>query len=278
MKVKRVLGYAASCLLLYLGLLVILRVFESRLIFFPEIPGRLSGDWHPHGLPMEDVWLRASDGVKLHAWWIPAPGAEFTFVAFHGNAANIANRADIYDFLWRLPANVLAVEYRGYGKSDGKPDEAGLYLDAQAAYEFLTKDRGIPPRQIIAIGHSLGTAVATDLASHRELGGLVLEAPFASATAVAKRIYPLLPGLGLAIKSKFETGKKLASVRAPVLVVHCTRDPVIPFALGEEVFRLAREPKTFLRINESCHEEAALLAPEQYREALHKFLAAIPSK
>ena len=94
MKVKRVLGYAVACLLLYAGLLVVLRVFESRLIFFPEIPGRLSGEWHPHGLPIEDVWLRTSDGVQLHAWWIPAPGAEFTFVAFHGNAANIAKAAE----------------------------------------------------------------------------------------------------------------------------------------------------------------------------------------
>jgi hypothetical protein len=271
---KRVLGYLVGILIIYAGLLVVLRVFENRLIFFPEFPGRLSGDWHPRGLPVEDVWLRVSDGVQLHAWWIAAPDAEFTFVAFHGNAANIANRADIYEFLWRLPANVLAVEYRGYGKSEGQPGEAGLYLDALAAYDFLAKGRGIPPRRIIAIGHSLGTAVATDLASQRELGGLVLEAPFASGAAVAKRIYPFLPGLGWALKSKFETGKKLASVHAPVLVVHCANDPVIPFALGEDVFLLAREPKTFLRINETCHEEAALLAPEIYRSKLQEFLAA----
>ncbi len=270
------LGYLFAILITYAGLLVVLRIFENRLIFFPDVPGRLSGDWHPHGLPVEDVLLRAADGVKLHAWWITAPSAEFTFVAFHGNAANIANRADIYQFLRSVPANVLAVEYRGYGKSEGKPNEAGLYLDAQAAYEYLVKDRAVPPGRVVAIGHSLGTAVAADLASNHRVAGLVLEAPFPSGAAVARRVYPFLPGLGSMLKAKFETGKKLAQVRAPVLVVHCADDPVIPFALGENVFRAANEPKSFLRIEGVCHEEASLIAPEIYREKLRQFLAALP--
>ena len=270
------LGYLVAILITYAGLLVLLRIFENRLIFFPDIPGRLSGDWQPHGLPVEDVWLRAADGVKLHAWWITAPGAEFTFVAFHGNAANIANRADIYQFLLSVPANVLGVEYRGYGKSEGTPGEAGIYLDAQAAYDYLLKERGIAPRRIIAIGHSLGTAVAADLASQREVGGLVLEAPFASGAAVARRVYPFLPGLSAVMRSKFESSKKLAQVRVPVLVVHCADDPVVPFALGEKVFRAANEPKFFLRIDGYCHEEACLIAPEIYRAKLREFLAAIP--
>ncbi|MBI3483577.1 MAG: alpha/beta hydrolase [Acidobacteria bacterium] len=275
---KRVLGYLVAILIIYVGLLLVLRVFENRLIYFPDIPGRLSGDWQPRGLPVEDVWLHTSDAVKLHAWWIAAPGAEFTFVAFHGNAANIANRADMYQVLRSVPANVLAVEYRGYGKSEGKPDEAGLYLDAQAAYEYLVKDRGVPAGRVVALGHSLGTAVATNLASKSEVGGLVLEAPFASGAAVARRVYPFLPGLGSVLNSKFDTGKKLALVHAPVLVVHCKDDPVIPFAMGEEVFRLAREPKTFVRIEGFCHEEAALMSPDVYRQKLREFLAAIPTK
>jgi hypothetical protein len=275
---KRVLEYLVVILITYVSLLVVLRIFENRLIYFPDTPGRLDGDWHPRALPVEDVWLPTADGVKLHAWWIAAPGAEFTFVAFHGNAANIANRADMYQVLRSVPANVLAVEYRGYGKSEGKPYEAGLYLDAQAAYEYLLKERSIAPRRIVAIGHSLGTAVATDLASQREVGGLVLEAPFASGAAVARRVYPFLPGLGAVLKTKFETGKKLAQVRAPVLVMHCKDDPVIPFAVGEEVFRMAREPKTFVQMPGFCHEEAALMAPEVYLAKLREFLAAIPTQ
>ncbi len=272
---KRVLVFIGSVLLLYVGLLLLLRVFENGLIYFPNFPARLEGDWHPRSLDPEDVTLHTSDGVALHAWWISAPAAEFTFVAFHGNASNIANRTEIYEFLRDVPANVLAVEYRGYGKSEGIPGEAGLYLDAQAAYEYLTKERGIAPARIVAIGHSLGTAVAADLANQRPVAGLVLEAPFPTAASVARKIYPFLPGLGLAIESKFDTAKKLSAIRVPVLVVHCARDPVIPIALGEEVFRDAREPKSFLRIDGSCHEEASLVAPEIYREKLRQFLSAL---
>src|SRR3989449_10254245 len=107
----------------YLLILLIFRVFEHRLIFFPDYPNRLGDDGQPKGLPVEEVWLRATDGIKLHCWWIASEGAEFTFVAFHGNASNMAARADVYRFLRALPANVLAVEYRGYGHSEGSPSE-----------------------------------------------------------------------------------------------------------------------------------------------------------
>jgi hypothetical protein len=270
---KRLLTYVAALLIAYLAILVLARVFENHLIFFPNFPGRLTGDWSPRGLGPQDVWLRASDGVKLHAWWIAPPGAEYTFLAFHGNAANIANRADIYKFLADLPVNVLAVEYRGYGRSEGSPSEPGVYLDAQAAYEYLVKEKGIAPQKIIAFGVSLGTAVATDLVSQREVGALVLEAPFPSAKALARRVYPFLPLLGSVIRSRFDTAAKLKNIRVPVLVVHCAQDPVIAFSLGEDTFRAANEPKTFVRINGICHEEAILVAPADYRAALLAFLS-----
>lgn len=265
-------GYLISFLVAYLAILVLLRLFEKSFIFFPQYPGRQSGDWHPAGLPVEEVWLPASDGVKLHAWWIPG-GGEFTFIAFHGNAGNITHRSDIYGFLHALPANVLAVEYRGYGRSEGSPDEAGLYRDAEAAYDYLVRERGIAPRRIIAFGQSLGTAVAADLAAKREVGGLVLEAPFPSAPRLARRVYPFLPGLGLVTRTKFATDEKLARVNAPVLVVHCVNDPVIAFALGEEVFRAARDPKELFRVDGYCHEEASIVAPDAYRAKLRAFLA-----
>lgn len=267
-----------TLLVAYAGILLLLRVFESSLIFFPNFPGRLVGDWNPRGLAKEDVQLATLDGVKLHAWWIPAEGAEFTFVALHGNAANIANRADVYLFLHEIPVNVLAVEYRGYGKSEGSPGEDGFYLDAQAGYDHVVKERGRAPKTIIAFGQSLGTPVAADLAAHRAVGGVVLEAPFTSGRAVARRVYPFLPGLGYVIKSKFETAAKLQDARVPVLVVHCTGDPVIPFAMGEEVFRQAREPKLFYAVKGYGHEEASLIAPLEYRVKLQEFLRTIQTK
>lgn len=256
----------------YSSILLLVWVFGDRLIYLPNYPGRMSGDWLPEGLRVDDVWLRTADGVKLHSWWIPAKGAQFTFLVFHGNAANIANRTALYFFLRDLPANVIAVEYRGYGRSEGWPSERGLYLDAQAAWDHAVHKCGISPRRIVVFGLSLGTAMAVDLATKRDVAGILLVAPFASSRAVAWRVYPFLPGVGFVVRSRFDTAAKLSQVRRPILIVHCTRDPVLPFALGEEVYRLATEPRLFLRVEGQCHEEALLTAPEASRAQLLSFL------
>lgn len=268
----RVLNLLLTILVGYLLVLLLIRIFEARLIFFPDYPDRLEGDWHPRGLPVEDVWLTAPDGVKLHAWWIPNTNAKFTFLAFHGNASNIANRAQIYEFLRDAPANVLAVEYRGYGRSEGRPSEAGIYRDAEAGYESLVKAKGIDPRTIVSFGQSLGTAAATHLAAHRTVAGLVLEAPFPSASRVAREVYWFLPGVSLAVYGQFNTVTWIKEVRAPVLIVHCKQDPVIPFVFGQEVYEAALQPKTFVAIENPCHEEASLMSPKKYGAALKSFL------
>ena len=269
------LGYAAAIVIGYLLILLLVRVFESKLVFFPDYPGRLTGEWQPRGLPVQDAWIKTHDGVALHAWWIPNSHAQVTFLAFHGNAANIANRAELYRFLWMLPANVLAVEYRGYGRSEGKPSEAGLYRDADATYDYLVREQHTPAEQIISFGQSLGSAVAVDLASRRTVAGIVLEGSFPSARAVAQKVYWFLPGIGLVARSKFDTAKKLSRVRVPILIVHCVSDPVVSFSLGEEVYRQAQEPKSFLRVEGECHEEASLSAPEKYRAELGRFLRSV---
>ncbi|HTQ86496.1 MAG TPA: alpha/beta hydrolase [Candidatus Solibacter sp.] len=277
-RVRRVVLIPA---VVYLVVVVLLLVFEKRLVFFPQIPGRLSGDWSPRDLALEEVWLTTADGVRLHAWWIAARaegGAEDlpTILCFHGNAANIAWRADVYRFLRDLPANVLAPEYRGYGRSEGSPSEEGLYRDADAAYSYLVRERSVPPRHIVALGQSLGTAVAAQLASQREVGGVVLEAPFPSARALARRIYWFVPGLGWLIRSRFDTSKNLAEANgkfgAPLLVMHCTGDPVIPFAFGQQVYENAPQPKSFLAVNGECHEEGTLIDPVGVRRELLRFL------
>jgi len=272
----------------YLAVLILLLIFERRLVFFPQIPGRLSGDWSPPDLAHEDVWLTSADGTRLNAWWIPAQdspaeNAPPTFLCFHGNAANIAWRADVYRFLRELPANVLAMEYRGYGRSEGAPSEPGIYADAEAAYQYVVQKRGVPPARLIVFGQSLGTAVAAHLAAGRPVGGIVLEAPFPSARALARRIYWFVPGLGFLIRSKFEISKDLARAvptgtqgsRPALLVMHCTQDPVIPFSFGREVFDAAPEPKSFLAVTGQCHEEATLIDPIGVRRELRHFLDVI---
>ena len=267
--------FFVSLLVAYILLLVVMRFFENRMIFFPNYPNRLEGNWHPRTLSPEDVWLTASDGTKLHAWWIVNPVANFTFLAFHGNASNIANREETYEFLHGLPANVLGLEYRGYGHSEGKPSEVGLYLDADAAYKFLLATKHLDPNSILSFGQSLGTTVATDLASRHKVGGLILEAPLPSASRAARELYWFLPGLSLLVRSQFDTIAKLKKVTAPVMVVQCTRDPVLPHRFGEEVYDAAPAPKRFLWIKGECHEESSLIAPTEYRSALQEFLATL---
>ncbi|HTW24760.1 MAG TPA: alpha/beta hydrolase [Candidatus Baltobacteraceae bacterium] len=262
----------------YVVALFVIRIFESHFIFFPNDPGRLEGDWKPRDLQIQNVWLKASDGVKLHAWWIGADDAVFTFLAFHGNAGNIADRADIYRFLHRLPANILAVEYRGYGRSEGTPTEAGLYRDAEAGYAYLTNEKAIDPRTIVSYGQSLGTAVAAHLAANRPVGAVVLEAPFPSARVLAAKLFWFLPGVNVLVWRQFDTERGLASIEAPLLVVHCTQDPVIPPEMGERVFASASEPKSIFRVNGYCHEEASIISPEKYQVQLRDFLKQVDSR
>jgi fermentation-respiration switch protein FrsA (DUF1100 family) len=272
---RRLVSLLLTLLIGYFIALLALRAFESHLLFFPNYPGRLEGDWHPRTLPVEDVWLNARDGTKLHAWWIPNKDAKFTFLAFHGNASNIANRASVYEFLRDTPANVFALEYRGYGKSEGKPSESGIYLDAEAAHQYLVDVQKIDPKVIISFGQSLGTAVAANVASRLPVGAVVLEAPFPSASVVARKVFWFLPGIQFFVHGQLNTAARLQHAGAPLLVVHCTQDPVIPFEFGQAVYERAPEPKRFLKIENQCHEEASIVSPGKYHEALDEFLATL---
>jgi pimeloyl-ACP methyl ester carboxylesterase len=143
---------------------------------------------------------------------------------------------------------------------------------------YLMNIKGKDPKTVLSFGQSLGTAVATHLATQHQVGGVVLEAPFLSATRVARRIFWFFPGVGLLVHSQFDTEESLKQISAPILVVHCNQDPVLPFHLGEEVYDAARPPKDFLEINGYCHEEASLIAPAKYQVALSKFLSNIDKR
>ena len=260
---------------------LLLRIFEDRLIFFPNVYA--PDDWNMKGmgLPFEDVYLTTEDGARIHGWWAPAKeageansevGAPFTILFLHGNAGNLTNRTENIVFLTKLPANVFAIDYRRYGRSEGPfPTEEGVYRDAQAAYDYLTGERGIPPERIVLLGPSLGSAVAVDLASKQKVAGLILEAGFPSVRRAAQRVFPL-PGIRFILRSRFDSAAKLKDIHVPVLVAHCTGDPVLPFDLGEELFAAANQPKTFVRYDDACHEPFYLADPEDYATRLRAFL------
>ena len=269
-------GLGRAVLLGLLLLVLLVRMFEERLVFFPD--RYATNEWDPSrmGVEVEDVFFTTSDGVRLHAWWAPppavqAPGTALTILYFHGNAGNLTNRIENIAFLRQLPANVLAVDYRGYGKSEGRPTEAGVYLDAQAAYDYLFHERGVVPDHLVVLGQSLGVAVAVDLASKRPVAGLILEGGFPSAGRVVQRTMGL-PGLRFVIRSKFDSAAKLKEISVPVLVAHCTRDPVLPYALGEELYAAANQPKTFVSYDSNYHEPLFFADPPDYAARLRAFL------
>lgn len=255
---------------------LLLRVFEDRLVFFP-VPAS-SADMKPAdvGLQAEEVFLATSDGVRLHAWLAPtkegrAAALAPTILYFHGNAGNLSDRLETIAFLRTLPANVLAVDYRGYGQSEGRPSEEGVYRDAEAAYDYLTRERGVAPERIVVLGQSLGTAVAVDLATKRPVAGLILESGFPSAPRLAQRAL-WLPGLRFVIRARFDSAAKLKQIHVPVLVAHCRQDPVIPYEMGEELYAAASQPKTFVSYPGNCHEPLYIIDPTDYAAKLRAFL------
>ncbi len=301
-------NFVRPVLIALLLVVLLLRIFEDRLIFFPNVYAPDEWNVQDQGLPFEDVFLTTEDGARIHGWWAPAKeassfapsyalratagrkatedksaeqapqdagqGAEapFTILFLHGNAGNLTNRTENIVFLTKLPANVLAIDYRRYGRSEGPfPTEQGIYRDAQAAYDYLTGERSIPPEQIVLLGPSLGSAVAVDLASKNKVAGLILEAGFPSVRRAAQRVFPL-PGVRFILRSRFDSAAKLKDIHVPVLVAHCTGDPVLPFDLGEELFAAANQPKTFVRFDEACHEPFYLADPEDYVTRLRAFL------
>jgi uncharacterized protein len=205
----------------------------------------------------EDVWFTTADGVKLHGWFMPAQKqhASGTVLYCHGNGGNLTYVRGVAQDLTARGLDVLLFDYRGYGRSEGSaPSETQLYADADAAYDFLTKTRGVKPEKLAIYGLSLGTTAATDLAARKVCGALVLEAPLSSASDMASATVPVIPrSLHWILQNRFESERKIAQVKCPVLVTHGDRDNIIPDEQGRKVFAAANEPKKLLIIPRGSH-------------------------
>lgn len=271
---KRVFKTFARLLIIAMGLYAILVVlamfFEEKFIFFPDkYP---AGNWAlPSGA--EDVYITTSDKLELHAWWIPNEKATHTFLWLHGNAGNITHRKYILEQLRTLDINILMLDYRGYGRSEGVPSEKGLYTDAEAVHDFLVSIKNIPPRNIIVFAQSLGTPVGAELMLRRECGGAILEAPFTNAKEMAMKIIPI--PLGWAIKSEFDTLSKIKKINKPILIVHGTADDIVPFEHGKRIFESANPPKTFVELPNIGHNDQWENANKKYLDSIKTFLASL---
>ena len=229
----------------YLGVVLLVYFGQPRLVYFPE--KQLSITPEAIGLDYTSVNIATSDGETLHGWWMSVPNAKGTVLFFHGNAGNISHRINYLEMFKRLGYNTLLFDYRGYGQSSGVPSESGTYLDAQAAWRYLTETRGIAPAQIVLFGESLGGAVAAWLAVQEKPGLLALASTFTSVPDLAAEIYPFLPVRWIS-RFDYDTRKSLQSVTCPVFIAHSPQDEIIPFEHGQQLFQAAPEPKQFLEL------------------------------
>lgn len=214
-------------------------------IFFPDrvMPPTPAG--------VVDRTIETADGVRIHAWLAVPPDPVATLVWSHGNGGNVGNRVEILLALAARDLAVLAYDYRGYGRSEGAPSEAGAYLDSEAAYDHV-RASGITPGRIICFGESLGGVVSIRLATERECAGVAVVATFPSLRAVARAHYGLL---GAAVGQRFDATHRLPRLSAPLLVAHGDQDEIVPFELGERLFAAAPGPKSFLRVRGAMHND-----------------------
>ena len=216
----------------------------------------------------EDVWLSARDGTKVNAWWLHAEGSHLATLFLHGNAGNLGHRAEHIAEIAAAGSDVLIIDYRGYGRSQGHPSERGLAMDADAAYDFVAA-KGKP---IVLHGESLGSAVAVELATRRHAAGLVLESPFTSLRAEANTVLPII---GPLVVWGFDSKSRIAHVHVPLLVIHGDHDQTVPYRLGRELYDAAPGPKTLWTVPGGDHNDLLPVAGPEYRERLRRFYATL---
>ena len=264
---------------IFATMILLMALFERSLIFFPtRYP---DGMWDTgvaargSGCAIDDHFFTAGDGTRLHGWWcrkLDADPAAPVLLFFHGNAGNLSHRADLLiELATRSPASVFVVGYRGYGRSEGHPNEAGLYLDARAAWKYLTEERGVGADRIVIFGKSLGGGVAIDLALEAPAAGLVVESSFTSIPDMAGAHYPFVPKF--LVRTQMNSVLKVPFVSLPKLFIHSREDRVVPYRLGRELFDAASEPKRFYEVVGAGHNETWLVGGDSYFQTLSEFIA-----
>jgi uncharacterized protein len=242
---------------IYLGLVAVMYFAQRSLMYFPETVRTSPAQ---AGLPeAEEVMLDTADGEHVIAWHVAPRVDQPVVLYFHGNGGALRYRVDRYRALTQDGAGLVALSYRGYGGSSGRPSEAGLIEDARATYAFAAAR--YPAARLVLWGESLGTGVAVALAAEKQVARLVLEAPFFSAVSIAASAYPFVP-VRLLMKDQFRSDLRIRNVTVPVLIMHGDHDTVIPIEAGERLYALVNGPKRFVRIAGAGHEDLGLRAVE----------------
>ena len=273
-RAARTLSLVAAALILVSVVLRYMLILDRMMIYFPE--RGLTATPDSVGLAYEDVNLTASDGTLIHGWRIPGR-SNVTLLWFHGNAGNISHRLDnILALNQRLGVGVFIIDYRGYGLSEGKPSERGIYMDAEAAIAYLTSDIGLDPeREIVLFGRSLGAGVAVEMGVRHRFRGVILESGFTSIREMAESSGSLLPiPIALALfEARYDSVSKIGRVESPVMILHGDRDDTVPYRMAEKLYGAASDPKTLYPIRGASHNDTVYVGGEAYLRALEEFIA-----
>jgi len=261
-------------LLLIVGCLILLVcLFYPRLenffIFYPDKTIEITPQHHR--IPYEEISFRAADHTLLHGWHFPVKGDRPTILFCHGNAGNISHRLDNIRHLVATGFPVFIFDYRGYGRSEGRPSEKGLYEDGLAAYNFLAKRQGLSSEGIVLFGRSLGVAVAVEIALKRPVRSLILESGFTSTREMARSI-ALFRLFSAFVPRHFDNLRKLPLIREPKLIIHGTQDEIVPFPMGQELFDAALPPRYFYPIQGAGHNDTYVTGGPRYFKTLSAFI------
>lgn len=255
-------------IIVFLLLIAYVRYIESHAIFFPMKEVELNPGYI--GLAFEDIYLETEDNIRLNGWFIPAKNADYTILFLHGNAGNLSHRLEKITILNKMGLDIFIIDYRGYGRSQGRPNEAGIYLDARAAYDYLLKERKVAPEKIVLYGESLGNAAVVDLAKDKKVGALIIESGFTRGRDVVRSVYWFVPNFFFS--NSFDSLSKIKKVNAPKLFIHSRNDEIVPLGLAKKLYAAADEPKEFCEIIGS-HNTAYMDSKEEYTSGLSSFIA-----
>lgn len=278
--------YVGMCLYLFDRQRYLVFDASRRIDFLPSHSG--------FKLPYQNIRIPLGRGDRIHGWWIPSPTSQENLSALPNEPVRVVSspktilylagrggNKSYYTYLTRSKAlrqlgfSVLMIDYRGYGLSRGAyPSERQVYEDSQAAWDYLTRVRGIPAKQIFIYGESLGGAVAVDLAvRHPEAGGVIVQSSFTSmAEAVKTKDWLWLFPVDLLLSQKFDSLSKVRSLAIPVLFIHGTKDDVVPVTMSQRLYNAAPEPKQLLLIPGAGHYRIYQPGANSYLRAIEKFV------
>ena len=229
----------SSIALVYFVVILFVYFYQRSLLYHPSENNYLNDKIN---FNYKEIYIDTDENIKLKSWFIEKDLKKFkTILLFHGNAGNLFNRVYKLNELNKLDLNILIISWRGFSGNEGKPTEKNLYHDAGEAVKWL-KAQGIDNKNIILYGESLGTGIATELASKNNFGGIILESPFTSMVDAAKIYYPYLP-VNLLLRDRYDSKSKISDIKTPILIMHGKMDNIVPQKMGQELFEKANNPK-----------------------------------